>query len=240
MQDPVTLCAEAVAGWHSAWLTSLGLRSESNADAWRAVDAVPVIYFGGMTLRRESGEETVLDAPGAICDSWDVLDLEPAGLRVWRREPWLMRGAGPLPPGRGPDKLELVKVSTAAEVVEVEAVSVRGFGNEEATVEPGTFHPPTILDDPRMGLWLGRVDGEPVGAAMGYRTESAVGIFGVTTIASARRRGYGGALTRAAALPETGLPSVLASSAEGRSLYESLGFGEVGRLAIWARPHGVT
>jgi ribosomal protein S18 acetylase RimI-like enzyme len=91
-----------------------------------------------------------------------------------------------------------------------------------------------------MVLWLARVDGRPVGAAMSYRTENAVGVFGVNTIASARRRGYGGALTRAAVLSETGLPAVLASSAEGRGLYESLGFEEVGQLAIWARPHGVT
>lgn len=236
----MTLCAEAVAGWHSAWLASLGLRSESDGDAWRAVDAAPVIYFGGMTLRREASEETVLDVPGAVCDAWQALDLEPAGLRVWRREPWLLRPGGPLPPREDPDELELLRVSTAAEVEELEAVSVRGFGNEEAAVEPGTFHPPTILDNPRMVLWLGRVDGKPVGAAMSYRTENAVGIFGVTTIASARRRGYGGALTRAAVMPETGLPTVLASSAQGRSLYESLGFEEVGQLAIWARPHGLT
>ena len=89
-------------------------------------------------------------------------------------------------------------------------------------------------------IWLARVDGRPVGAAMSYCTENAVGVFGVNTIASARRRGYGGALTRAAVLSETGLPAVLASSTEGRSLYESLGFEEVGQLAIWARPHKVT
>ena len=240
MHDPVSLCAEAVAGWHSAWLTSLGLRSEFDADAWRAVDAPPIIYFGGITLRREATEEAVLDAPASICDPWQTLNLEPAGLRVWRREPWLMRAGAPFPPAEGPDELELLQVSTAAEVEELEAVSVRGFGNEDATIEPGTWHPPTILDDPRMVLWLARVDGKSVGAAMSYRTENAVGVFGVNTIASARRHGYGGALTRAAVLPETGLPAVLASSAEGRSLYESLGFEEVGQLGIWARPHGVT
>jgi len=240
VHDPVSLCAEAAAGWHSAWLASLGLRSESDGDAWRAVDAAPVIYFGGITLRCEATEETVLDARGSICDSWQTLNLEPAGLRVWRREPWLVRAGGPLSQAQDPEELELVRVSTAAEVEELEAVSVRGFGTEEATIEPGTWHPPTILDDPRMVLWLARVDGKPVGAAMSYRTENAVGVFGVNTIASARRRGYGGALTRAAVLPETGLPAVLASSAEGRSLYESLGFEEVGALAIWARPHGVT
>lgn len=204
------------------------------------MDVPPVIYFGGVTLRREAGEEAVLDAPGSMCDSWQTLDLASAGLRVWRREPWLARAAGPLPAGSEPEELELVRVSTAAEVEELEAVSVRGFGNEDATIEPGTWHPPTILDDPRMVLWLARVDGKPVGAAMSYRTDNAVGVFGVTTIASARRRGYGGALTRAAVMPETGLPSVLASSSEGRSLYESLGFEKVGQLAIWARPHGVT
>ena len=240
MHNPVSLCAEASAGWHSAWLASLGLRSESDADAWRAVDSAPIIYFGGITLRREATAEAVLDAPASICDSWGTLNLEPAGLRVWRREPWLIRAGAPLPPSDNPDELELVRVSTAAEVEELEAVSVRGFGTEESTIDPGTWHPPTILDEPRMVLWLARVDGKPVGAAMSYRTENAVGVFGVNTIASARRRGYGGALTRAAVLAETGLPAVLASSADGKSLYESLGFKVVGELAIWARPHGVT
>ena len=134
-----------------------------------------------------------------------------------------------------PPELEIVRVSTAAEVEELEAVSVRGFGNESATIEPGTIHPPEILDEPRMVLWLGRVDGKPVGAAMSYRTDEAVGIFGVTTIASMRRRGYGTALTRAAMLVETGLPSVLAPSPEGEGVYRRLGFEPVGELRIWSR-----
>jgi predicted GNAT family acetyltransferase len=86
-----------------------------------------------------------------------------------------------------------------------------------------------------MVLWLGRVDGKPVGASMGYRTDHAVGVFGVTTIASARRRGYGAALTAAAMLPDTGLPTVLASSKDGEQLYERLGFQRVGELSIWIK-----
>ncbi len=118
---------------------------------------------------------------------------------------------------------------------ELEALSVRGFGNEDDTIEPGTIHPPAILDDPRMVLWLGRVDGKPVGAAMSYRTDQAVGIFGVTTIAAMRQRGYGTALTRAAMLANTGLPSVLAPSPEGERVYRRLGFEQVGELRIWSR-----
>ncbi|TML03750.1 MAG: hypothetical protein E6G36_08440 [Actinobacteria bacterium] len=71
--------------------------------------------------------------------------------------------------------------------------------------------------------------------AMGYRAESAVGVFGVTTVASARRRGYGAALTRAAMLTETGLPAILAPSKEGEGVYARLGFEHVGELSIWIR-----
>jgi hypothetical protein len=130
-------------------------------------------------------------------------------------------------------ELELVAVSTEAEVYEFEAVSVRGFGGEDDTIEPGTFHPPTILEDEAMKMFIGRMDGQPVGAAMGYRTDAAVGVFGVTTVASARRRGYGAALTRAAMLTETGLPAVLAPSEEGEGVYLKLGFEPVGALTIW-------
>ena len=112
---------------------------------------------------------------------------------------------------------------------------MRGFENEGATVEAGTIHPAAILEDPAMAIFLGRVYGKAVAAAMGYRTDTAVGVFGVTTVASARRRGYATALTRAAMLPETGLPAVLAPSKEGESMYLNLGFEPVGALSIWTK-----
>jgi ribosomal protein S18 acetylase RimI-like enzyme len=234
MRNPVALCADAVAGWHAAWLTALGLRSKADVEAWHAVDAPPPMYFGAITLRPDTGPESVARAPGSVCDSWQTLNLEPLGLQVWRQDPWFCRPAAevgtPAPP-----ELELVRVTTAAEVEELEAVSVRGFGSEDASIEPGTVHPPAILVEPRMVLWLGRVEGKPVGASMGYRTDNAVGVFGVTTIASARRRGYGAALTAAAMLTETGLPTVLASSKDGERLYERLGFQRVGELSIWIK-----
>ena len=235
MRDPVALCADAVAGWHSAWLTALGLRSAADAGAWRALDRPPHIYFSAITLRQDTPPEAVADSAGAVCDSWQAIDLEQSGFRDWRHEPWFLC-ARPAPSGNElPPELEILRVATAQEVEEFEAVSVRGFENEAATIDPGTIHPPAILDEPRMALWLGRVEGKPVGAAMSYRTDEAVGIFGVTTIASVRRRGYGGALTRAAMLAHTGLPAILAPSDEGASLYRKLGFEQVGELRIWSR-----
>jgi ribosomal protein S18 acetylase RimI-like enzyme len=234
VEHAVAECADAVAGWHSAWLRALGLRSTADVEAWRALDPPPRMYFSAITLRPDTPPAAVVDAPGSVCDSWQTLDLARAGFRAWRRDPWYRR-----PPAADaaatPPELEIVRVTTAAEVEELEAVSVRGFGGEGTTIEPGAIHPGDVLDDPAMALWLGRVNGTAVGAAMSYRTDRAVGIFGVTTIQPARRQGYGAALTAAAMLPETGLPAVLASSREGRRVYERLGFERVGELTIWIR-----
>jgi GNAT superfamily N-acetyltransferase len=232
--DPVALCAEAAAGWHTSWLRALGLRSERDGGSWLALDRPPHIYFAGIALAPDLPAQTLAAAPGSICDAWQTLELEDHGFRVWRTEPWFYRAPGPVPHASPPD-LEVVAVSTPAEVHEFEVVSVRGFGTEEDSIEPGAYHPPTVLDDDAMKMFIGRVDGLPVAAAMGYRMDDVVGVFGVTTIASARRRGYGTALTSAAMLTETGLPAILAPSREGENVYRRLGFERVGELSIWSK-----
>jgi hypothetical protein len=234
MRDPVELCVEAASGWHGSWLDALGLRWLRRDRTWRALDRPPHIYFAGIALEPGVAAAKIASVPGSICDSWQSLDLEAHGFRVWRTEPWFHRPPGPLDDEPVPPELELVQVSTAAEVYEFEAVSVRGFGSEDDSIEPGTFHPPTVLADERMHMFLGRVDGRAVAAAMGYRSENVVGVFGVTTIASARRRGYGSAITRAAMLVDTALPSILAPSQMGERLYRRLGFDRVGELSIWS------
>ena len=234
MDGRIALCADAAAGWHASWLAALGLRSHRDAELWQAVDQPPLIYFAGITLRPNVRAETIAAVPGSICDAWRSLDLRGHGRRIWRSEPWFYRPASPLP-GATPAELEVLPVTTAAEVREFEAVSVRGFGGEGDAVSPGTYHPPEVLLDDAMKMFIGRVDGLAVAAAMGYVTGAAVGVFGVTTIAPARRRGYGTAMTRAAMLAETGLPCVLAPSKEGEGLYRRLGFEPVGELGIWVR-----
>jgi ribosomal protein S18 acetylase RimI-like enzyme len=234
MRDPVELCVDAASGWHGAWLDALGLPWARERATWRALDRPPQIYFAGITLEPGVGAAEIASVPGSICDSWQSLDLEPHGFRVWRTEPWFHRPPGPLPNEPAPPELQLVQVSSAGEVYELEAVSVRGFGSEGDVIAPGTFHPPAVLGDERMHMFLGRVDGRPVAASMGYRTDNVVGVFGVTTVASARRRGYGTAVTRAAMLVETGLPSILAPSPMAARLYQRLGFEHVGELSIWS------
>ena len=91
-----------------------------------------------------------------------------------------------------------------------------------------------------MTLWLGRVNGAGVVAAMSYETDSAVGVFGVTTVEPARGRGYATAVMRRAIRTETGLPAVLnTESPEAARIYERLGFQPVGDCALW-RPGPVS
>src|SRR3954447_18488287 len=180
--DPVSLCASSVAGWHSSWLTSLGVRWDRDAHAWRALEPPPLIYFAGIPLRPDLPAEALAGVPGSVCDPWQNLELERHGMRVWRTEPWFYRPPGPLSVTPVPE-LELVAVSTPAEVAEFEAVSVRGFGNEDESIEPGTYHPGSVLADDAMKMFLGRVDGRTVGAAMGYRMDDVVGVFGVAVVA---------------------------------------------------------
>jgi ribosomal protein S18 acetylase RimI-like enzyme len=233
MNDPVRLCAEAYAAWHTSWLRAFGIASERTGELWRALERPPLIYLAGITLEPGVASATLADAPGSVGDAWSDLDLGSHGFRVWRKEPWFYRPAAPVEES-SPEELEIVRVRTPDEVVEFEAVSVRGFGNEDDVVEPGIYHPPAILGDDAMHMFTGRVSGRPVAAAMGYVFDGGVGVFGVTTVASARGRGYGSAVTRAAMLAETGLPAVLAPSDMAASMYRRLGFEPVGELTIWS------
>ena len=229
--DPVAICADAAAAWHASWLTALGLRSERRHSTWRALDPPPFIYWRAITLGPEASASGVSDVRGALCDSWSLLDLQPLGFRERLREPWFMRPPGALPTEDPPPELEIVRVTTPHEVAEFELVSMRGFGGEDVKPDPGRIHPPSILADARMTMLTGRVAGTPVAAAMGYRTDAAVGVFGVTTVAPARGRGYASALTRATIDPE--LPAILSPSPEAESLYRRLGFVQVGELCQW-------
>jgi GNAT superfamily N-acetyltransferase len=192
----------------------------------------PLIYLGGITLSSHASAEDVRAAPRSVYDSWDRLDLAPFGFRRERLEVWFVRAPAPLAEMSDPDGLTVERVEANA-LVEFEAVSVRGFGGEGESVPAGSIHPPN--PDPRMTCWLGRVGGEGVCAAMSYETDLAVGIFGVTTIAPARGRGYATALVRRAVLAHTGKPAVLNTDSDvAMRVYERLGFQRVGECPLWS------
>lgn len=93
-------------------------------------------------------------------------------------------------------------------------------------------------DELPMRSFLVRLDGRPIATALGVLTREGMTIANVTTVADARGRGIGRAVTLAAmhAGAEAGAKvAVLQSTDMGLGVYERLGFRAFGRYKVLAR-----
>ncbi len=113
------------------------------------------------------------------------------------------------------------------------AVQVQAFGMEPRTARDFLVPP---VGQPGWTHLTSYEDGVPVVTAIGVRTGDAIGVYGVGTVGTARRRGYGAALT-AQILREAFASGAtfahLNPSELGAAMYRRLGFREVGGFAIW-------
>jgi GNAT superfamily N-acetyltransferase len=111
----------------------------------------------------------------------------------------------------------------------------RAFGIPPELV--GSFTTPALLDDPRVAVSVGVVNGEPVTTALGVMTGDAVCLFNVATPPEARGRGYGAAIS-AHAVQEGerrgARVATLQSSAAGLPVYRRLGFETVVEYEVWS------
>ena len=90
-----------------------------------------------------------------------------------------------------------------------------------------------------LDFFLGRLDGRPAATATLVRTDDVAGIYAVTTVDDARRRGLGAAVTWAAVsrAREWGARAVvLQSSPMGYHIYEAIGFRTVVEYAVFLPP----
>jgi GNAT superfamily N-acetyltransferase len=238
--DHVWLGAQNLADWHDAALRAAGYPSHRTPTLWTAPTGRPMIYLAAVTLAPGVAARDISAAlSGAqddprVCDSYSDVDLEPFGWRPHHDEPWFVRPAGELavPAAAG---LEVEVVTEAAQLREVERVDVVAFSEGESSEPAEPFYATPLLDDPRVRIWLGRVDGEPAAIAVSYATDDSVGVYGVATVPRFRRRGYGAHLTALAARAELGRSACLQPSAAGLATYTRLGFRPVGRLRQWVR-----
>ena len=98
---------------------------------------------------------------------------------------------------------------------------------------------PSFASDQNVQLFIGRLNGQPVGTSIAIRSESASGVYNVGTLPMARRRGVGAALTWAAV--EAGRAwghdtIVLQSSAMGFAMYSAMGFRTVAPYTVFSSP----
>lgn len=96
---------------------------------------------------------------------------------------------------------------------------------------------PSFAADPDVQLFVGRLDGKPVGTSIAIRSGSACGVYNVGTLPGARGRGVGRAVTWAVvgAGRAWGCDTiVLQSSVMGLSMYADMGFRTVAPYVTFA------
>jgi len=168
----------------------------------------------------------------------DDTDLARAALAVgytpaWTEHPMALHE----PPVRSPltRDVDVRVVSTPEQVLDYGRVVA------EANDDPGereraglVFHDRTILG-PHIAAFVAYLDSAPVSCAMTLVSHGVAGVFYVATVASARRRGLGDALTRDAARAgfELGARAAwLGASEMGADLYRRIGFSDLGTTIV--------
>ena len=134
-------------------------------------------------------------------------------------------------------ELEIRRVTDAAGLDAHRQTVTAGFGSDPAVALGSAC--PDLLDRPECVVYVGCADGAPVVSGMGWRTGRTIGVYSIATIESARRRGYGAAMT--ARVVADGVAAgcdvaALQASEMGRPIYERLGFRTVVRYTAYVDP----
>lgn len=119
-------------------------------------------------------------------------------------------------------------------------ILAEAFASEFRMVEP--VCDPGLID-PRIALFVGRLDGEPVACAVALLTdepERCVGVFNIGTLPAHRGKGIGRAMTAHAAAHGRDAwgcrVAALQASEAGYPLYRAMGYREVTRWQAWTPP----
>ena len=203
--------------------------------------ATPTGLLAGVAQARERGDPFVVRLRDGIDDRF-IPTLSQAGLTA--------SGAETSTPGmvafpidhdaiadHAAPELEIRRVTDAAGIDAHRKAVTTGFGSDPA-VAVGTACP-DLLHRPECVIYMGYTDDAPVVSGLGWRTGRTVGVYSIATIESARRHGYGAAMT--ARVMGDGAAAgcdlaALQASRMGRPIYERLGFRTVVRYTAYVDP----
>ena len=206
-------------------------------------EATPAAILAGVAQARERGDRFVVRLREGIDDRF-IPTLTQAGL-VLETSDTLTPGMVAFPidcdaiTATAPPELEIRRVTDAAGVDAHRQVVTAGFGSDPA-VALGTACP-ALLEWLECVVYVGYVDGDPVISGLGWRTGRTIGVYSIATIKSARRRGYGAAMTARVVADGTVVGcdvAALQASEMGRPIYERLGFRTVISYAAYVEAAG--
>ena len=135
--------------------------------------------------------------------------------------------------------LDIRRVIDAAGMEAHRQVATAGFGSDPAVAD-GTACA-DLLERPECVVYVGYANGAPIVSGLGWQTGRTIGVYTIATIETARRRGYGAAMT--ARVVADGVAAgcdlaALQASQMGRPIYERLGFRTVVRYVGYVYPDG--
>jgi len=201
-------------------------------------EATPAALLTAVVTARQSGGRFVVRLRDGHDDRFIPTVMRAGLVRAGEASSVTGMVAFPIDPvvirSRGAPGLAIRRVTDAAGVDGHREVSTAGFGSDPA-VARGTACS-ALLDRPECVLYLGYQGDAPVVSGLGWRTGRTIGVFSIATLESARRRGYGAAMT--ARVMADGVAAgcdvaALQASEMGRPIYERLGFRTVVRYTAY-------
>ena len=167
------------------------------------------------------------------------------GLVPLSADPWMPGMAlHPLPAAGPPERPtetlpghEIRQVGDAVGLDDHISAAASGFEMPEEWLR--ALMPISLIERPEVAVYVGYTDGEPVTTGLGLRTGRTIGVYNIATVPSARKRGYGAAMTSRIAADGAAAGcdvAILQASDMGRPIYEWLGYRTVVRYMGYVDP----
>ena len=256
MDSSLAAAADANLATHFTWVQqqTAGMRVHQSESLVLSDSGLPCDTFNAVCrarLERDAAASAIREATDWFAErsrpfSWWVgpgdrpadlgQQLEQAGLEPAESELAMAVDLDALPGiDLAPNGLSIRRVNSPEQLREYARINAANWSPPDLLVVEFYARAAPVILDPASPLWLylGYVEGVAVSTAELTVGGGVVGLYGISTLAAYRRRGYGSALT---ARPlqdarEAGQHiAILQAAPDGVGVYRRLGFQEFGRI----------
>lgn len=160
------------------------------------------------------------------------------GMVVTVSRPAMAAEVASVAPASPPGGVEISVLSGNDDLRDLWNVQATAFGMRPDVVR--AYLGPATIGADGVSCFVARLDGRAVSSSLAIEIDGSVGVFGVGTLPEARGRGIGTAVTAAAvdSARERADLAWLQASADGRPVYERMGFAVVADWDVWVLPPG--